>query len=65
LREYPLALNYFNGGIGRNESAFVNGIYHVRSNFLLSLEYRRLWTASTQLQLSTTNHVNLGAAFLF
>jgi outer membrane murein-binding lipoprotein Lpp len=65
LREYPFALNYFNAGIGRNESAFVNGIYHVRSNFLLSLEYRRLWTAATQHPVSTTNHVNLGAAFLF
>ncbi len=65
LREYPFPLSYFNGGIGRNESAFVNGIYHVRSNFLLSLEYRRLWTASTQPELSTANHVNLGAAFLF
>jgi hypothetical protein len=65
LREYRFALSYFNGGIGRSESAFVNGIYHVRSNFLLSLEYRRLWTASIQPQLSTANHVNLGAAFLF
>ena len=65
LRQFPQSLGYFSTGIGRNESAFVNGIYRVRSNLLLSLECRRIWTSATLPSLATTNHVNLGAAFLF
>jgi len=65
LRQFPQSLSYYTGGLGRNESAFLNSIYHVRSNFLLSLEYRRIWSSATLPSLATTNHVNLGAAFLF
>jgi len=65
LRQFPQAISYFSAGIGRNESAFLNSIYHVRSNLLLSLEYRRVWSSATLPSLATTNHVNLGAAFLF
>ena len=65
LRQFPQTLSYFSAGLGRNESAFLNSIYHVRSNFLLSLEYRRIWSSATLPSLATTNHVNLGAAFLF
>jgi len=65
LRQFPQTLRYFTGGLGRNESAFLNSIYHVRSNLLLSLEYRRIWSSATLPSLATTNHVNLGAAFLF
>ena len=65
LRQFPQTLSYFSAGLGRNESAFLNSIYHVRSNFLLSLEYRRIWSSATLPSLATANHVNLGAAFLF
>jgi hypothetical protein len=65
LRQFSQNLSYFTGGLGRNESAFLNSIYHVRSNLLLSLEYRRIWSSATLPSLATTNHVNLGAAFLF
>jgi hypothetical protein len=51
--------------IGRNQSVFVNGIYHLRSNLIFSLEYRRLRTAETQPGLFTANQVGLGAAALF
>jgi len=51
--------------IGRNQSVFVNGIYHLRSNLLFSLEYRRLRTAETQPGIFTANQVGLGAAALF
>lgn len=51
--------------IARNQSAFVNGIYHLRSNLMLSVEYRRLRTAQTQPGLSTANQVSLSAATLF
>ena len=51
--------------IGRNQSWFLNTIYHVRSNLLFSLEYRRLRTAETYPGLFTANQVGLGAAALF
>jgi hypothetical protein len=51
--------------IGRNQSVFFNGIYHLRSNLIFSLEYRRLRTAETQPGLFTANQVGLAAAALF
>ena len=65
LRQFPQTLSYFSAGLGRNESAFLNTIYHVRSNLMLSLEYRRIRSSATLPSLTTANHVNLGAAFLF
>ncbi len=51
--------------IGRNQSAFVNGIYHMRSNLMFSAEYRRLRTAESQPGIFTANQVSLSAATLF
>lgn len=51
--------------LGRNESAFVNTIYHLKSNLMLSTEYRRLRTTELQPGVSTGNVVSLGAAALF
>jgi hypothetical protein len=51
--------------IGRNQSAFVNGIYHLRSNLMFSAEYRRLRTAQSQPGIFTANQVSLSAATLF
>ena len=51
--------------LGRNESGFVNTIYHLRSNLMFSTEYRRLRTAQFQPGISTGNVVSLGAAALF
>jgi peptidoglycan hydrolase CwlO-like protein len=51
--------------IGRNQSAFVNGIYHLRSNIMFSAEYRRLRTAQSQPGIFTANQVSLSAATLF
>lgn len=51
--------------LGRNESAFFNTIYHLRSNLLLSTEYRRLRTAESQPGIFSGNVVSLGAAALF
>jgi hypothetical protein len=68
----PPELGYQIGGpayvgelIGRNGSAFVNTIYHLRSNLLLSAEYRRLRTAEVQPGIFTANQVSLSAATLF
>jgi hypothetical protein len=65
LRHATQSTRYFNADIGRNESAFFNSIYHLRSNLLLSAEYRRTRTAEAYPSLSTVNHVSLGAAVLF
>ena len=43
LRAVPVAL-FDPASVSRNASGFVNAIYQARSNFLLSLEYRHLWT---------------------
>ncbi|HEV2425323.1 MAG TPA: hypothetical protein VGZ29_10895 [Terriglobia bacterium] len=51
--------------LGRNESAFFNTIYHLRSNLLLSTEYRRLRTSETQPGVFSGNVVSLGASALF
>jgi hypothetical protein len=57
--------SYVDPSLGRNQSAFVNGIYHLRSNLLFSLEYRRLWTSETYATRSTADHVNVGVGILF
>ena len=57
--------SYLGPLIGRNQSAFVNGIYHMRSNLMFSAEYRRLRTAESQPGIFTANQVSLSAATLF
>ena len=51
--------------IGRNQSVLFNSIFHMRSNLMFSVEYRRLRTAETQPGLFTANQLGLGAAALF
>ncbi|HEV2178306.1 MAG TPA: hypothetical protein VGW33_14065 [Terriglobia bacterium] len=65
LRRFPAAQSYFDATTGRNESALVNGIYHLRSNLLFSLEYRRLWTSDLYAPRVTANQTNLGVGVLF
>jgi len=43
LHAVPVAL-FDPALVSRNASGFVNAIYQARSNFLLSVEYRHLWT---------------------
>ena len=43
LRAVPMAL-LDSASVSRNASGFVNAIFQARSNFLLSVEYRHLWT---------------------
>jgi hypothetical protein len=64
--QYPAPAEGYGGlPIGRNQSVFFNSIYHLRSNLIFSVEYRRLRTAETQPGLFTANQVGLGAAALF
>jgi hypothetical protein len=51
--------------VGRNQSAFVNGIFHARSNVLFSLEYRRLWTSAAKPGKYTADHVDASVGVLF
>lgn len=50
---------------GRNASAFMNVIFHARSNLLFSVEYRRLWTTELPGTKQTADHVNVSAGVLF
>jgi hypothetical protein len=65
LTRFPQSTSYFDAGTGRNESTFFNAIYHLRSNLLLSTEYRRIWTAEITPSLYTVNHLSVSAAVLF
>ena len=48
----------------KNETFSINAIYRLRSNFLISAEYRRLWTTYLDAQ-TTNNHFNLAIGYLF
>lgn len=48
----------------RNQAGSINTIYQLRSNFLVSLEYRRLRTDYAGGR-QTNNHYNLGVAYVF
>ena len=48
----------------KNQAASTNFIWQLRYNFLLSLEYRLLWTNYDQRQ-QTNNHVNLAVGYIF
>jgi hypothetical protein len=65
LQYYALGESYGGLPIGRNQSVLFNSIYHLRSNLIFSVEYRRLRTAETQPRLFTANQVGIGAAALF
>jgi hypothetical protein len=59
------AQSYFDSKITRNRGAFTNVIYHPRSNLILSLEFRRLWTFDVYDAERKANQVNLGVGVLF
>ncbi len=65
LRLFSRSGSYLPASIGRNQSAFVNSIYHARSNLLLSIEYRRLWTSDILAPKSIANQIALSAGVLF
>ncbi|MGH9326447.1 MAG: PspA/IM30 family protein [Terriglobia bacterium] len=65
LRHFPVAQSYFNASINRNQTGLVNVIYYPRSDLLLSLEYRRIWTSEIGGSRQRAGQINLGAGFLF
>jgi hypothetical protein len=65
LEEFTQGFSYLNSDVGRNQTAMINAIYRARSNVLLSLEYRRLWTFPVNAPRNTADHVNVGVGILF
>ena len=51
--------------VSRNASGFVNTIYQPRSNFLLSLEYRHLWTTGLDEVTRRAHHVSFSTGIGF
>jgi hypothetical protein len=49
----------------RNTSGFVNAIYQLRSNLLLSVEYRRHWTRRLDGRGWLADHLNIGGGIAF
>jgi hypothetical protein len=57
--------SYIASSLTRNRGAFTNVIYHPRSNLVVSLEYRRLWSYFVNEANQKANQVNLGIGVLF
>lgn len=65
IHRFQNSQSYFDASLEKNQSSFVNFIYHLRSNLLLSLEYRRLWTTRVNEDPYRANQINLGIGVLF
>jgi hypothetical protein len=65
LRQFPSTGGYFDSPLARNRSGFINFIYQVRSDFLFSLEYRRLSTLEIGGDSYQANHINLSLGYVF
>jgi hypothetical protein len=65
LRRFPATQNFYGVLWSRNLSPFVNIIYHMRSDVLFSVEYRRLQTSVLDSGSSSANHVSLTLGYLF
>jgi hypothetical protein len=64
LRAVPVAL-FDPASVSRNASGFVNAIYQARSNFLLSVEYRHLWTTGLDEVTHRAHHVTFSTGIGF
>jgi hypothetical protein len=65
LREYPASVYYYGPLHSRNITGFANFIYHVRSNVLFSVEYRRLQTYNLDSNIDTANQIGLSVGYIF
>ena len=65
IRRFYPGYSYYDASLARNRSSMANFIFHPRSNLLLSLEYRRLWTYDIDEAARKANHLNLGIGILF
>ena len=51
--------------VSRNASGLVNAIYQARSNFLVSLEYRHLWTTGLDDVTRRAHHISFSTGIGF
>ena len=65
LRAFPATASYYGYSFSRNMSPFVNFIYRVRSDVLVSVEYRRLQTYPLVNNVNLANQVGLSVGYLF
>jgi hypothetical protein len=65
LRNFGGNGSYFGVLFSRNQSALVNFIYQPRSDFMFSLEYRRLKSFVLDSNPNTANVVNLSLGYIF
>ncbi|HKM68067.1 MAG TPA: hypothetical protein VJX70_12940 [Candidatus Acidoferrum sp.] len=65
LRENGSNGTYFGQSISRNQTALVNFIYQPRSDFVFSLEYRRLKTFILDSNANTANVANFSVGYIF
>ncbi len=66
LREFPASAYYYGGSsLSRNLSPFVNFIYRVRSDVLVSVEYRRLQTYTLDSGANNANQIGTSVGYIF
>lgn len=68
LSYFPFPISqqdYFGPSLARNRSAFLNFIYHPRSDLLFSAEYRRLQTFTVSGNRATADQISLSTGVLF
>jgi len=65
MRRFPNSYSYFGSLFSRNQTEMGNFIYRIRSNMLLSLEYRHLNTSVIDRAPIPANHVNAAVGYAF
>jgi outer membrane murein-binding lipoprotein Lpp len=65
LRAFPASGGFYGGSLSRNLSPFANFIYRVRSDVLVSVEYRRLQTYTLDSNANSANQITLSLGYLF
>jgi hypothetical protein len=65
LRAFPASGGFYNQSLSRNLTPFANFIYRVRSDVLVSVEYRRLQTYTLDRNANVANQITLSLGYLF
>jgi len=65
LRAFPASGGFYGSSLSRNLSPFANFIYRVRSDVLVSVEYRRLQTYTLDSNANLANQITLSIGYLF
>ena len=65
LRRFPAGYLYYGYALTRNLSPFANFIYRVRSDVLVSVEYKHLHTNTLNNNVDIANQVALSLGYTF